>query len=96
MPAERASAVEKAPAVREAPTVRRVPLPAERARDIQKARIVAVRRAKLRAEVTRYATNHTERLRAALKTAPESAKPALLQAIADSKSGYQRAIESLD
>ena len=90
LPAERAPTVEKAPAVR------RVPIPAERARDIQKARIVAVRRAKLRAEVTRYAANHTERLRAALKTAPESAKPALLRAIADSKSGYQRAIESLD
>ena len=94
--AEKAPAPEKAPEAKEAPTVQRVPLPAGPVKDIQKVRIETARRAKLKVEVARNAAEHTERLRAALETAPEAAKPALLKAIADSKNGYQKAIKSLD
>ena len=94
--AEKAPAPEKTPEAKEAPTVQRVPLPAGPVKDIQKVRIETARRAKLKVEVARNAAEHTERLRAALETAPEAAKPALLKAIADSKNGYQKAIKSLD
>jgi len=51
---------------------------------------------KLRKAVVRYAKNHPEVLRAALKTAPEKVKPALRRAIAESEAGYKKAIKALD
>jgi len=53
-------------------------------------------RAKLRSTVANYAINHPAGLRAALKKAPESAKPALHRAIAVSEAGYERALKALD
>ena len=60
------------------------------------ARIEVNRRARLRATMMHYAVNHPERLRAVLKTAPESVRSALLEAIAVSTRGYEKALESLD
>ena len=53
-------------------------------------------RARLRTLLGRHAVNHPAALRAALKTAPESAKPALRRAIAESAAGYKKALEALD
>ena len=53
-------------------------------------------RARLRILLGHYAVNHPAALRAALEKAPESAKPALLKAIAISKAGYSKALEALD
>jgi len=53
-------------------------------------------RGKLRAIVVRQANDNTARLRALLETVPESAKPALLQAIAISEAGYEKVLESLE
>jgi len=49
---------------------------------------------KLRQILARYAVNHQARLRAVLEEAPESAKPALRQAIAISVAGYKKALEA--
>jgi len=54
------------------------------------------KRAKLRTTVAKYAINHPGGLRAALKKAPESAKPALRRAITISEAGYKRALKALD
>ena len=53
------------------------------------------RLARLRVTVARYAVNHPAALRAMLKTAPESAKPALLRAIAIAEARYQQALEAV-
>jgi len=52
--------------------------------------------AELRIMIARYAINHPAALRNALKTAPESAKPALRRAIAVSVAGYEEALMALD
>ena len=91
-----APAAEEALVVEEAPAVREAPLLPEQARGGKEARIKVDRRARLRATVVRYAANHPARLRALLKTVPESTKPALLRAIAVSEAGYEKALESLD
>jgi len=74
------------------------PTPApERAREAPGvASTQADRRAKLRMVIMRYAVNHPERLRAILETAPDSAKPALRQAIRAAVKGYERALESIE
>lgn len=74
------------------------PVPApERAREAPGvASTQADRRAKLRMVIMRYAVNHPDRLRAILKTAPDSAKPALRRAIRAAVQGYERALESID
>jgi hypothetical protein len=53
-------------------------------------------RAKLRTLLGQYAVNHPERLRALLEQAPESARPAILQAIAISVSSYEKVLEELN
>ena len=53
-------------------------------------------RVKLKRVVARYAMNHPAALRAALKTAPESAKPALHRAIANSIARYEKALKALE
>jgi len=100
--AEKALTVEEAPAVREAltveeaPEVKKAPAKPERVKGDKEAGIKADRRASLRATVVRHATNHSARLWAILETAPQSAKPALLRAIAVSETGYKKALEALD
>ncbi|MDI6814612.1 MAG: DUF5667 domain-containing protein [Dehalococcoidales bacterium] len=56
----------------------------------------ANRRAELRMLLGHYAVNHPAALHAVLEKAPESAKPALLRAIAISEAGYEKAINALD
>ena len=94
--AEKAPAVKKAPVTREAPVVKEAPALLERTRDGKKVRISVERRARLKATVVRQATNHTVRLRAALETVPQSARPALRRAIDVSEAGYEKVLESLD
>ena len=86
-------AVEKAPVVEEAPAAREVP---ERAKDGKEVRIGVDRRARLKETMMRYANNHSVRLRAALKTVPQSAKLALRRAITVSETGYEKVLKSLD
>ncbi len=90
-----APAAERAPAVEEALVAEEAP-PPEPAKDAEEAGIIVDRRARLRAIVMRYAIDHPARLRALLTTAPESVKPALLQAIALSETGYEKVLETLD
>ncbi len=72
------------------------PPPSEQTRRGRDEGIKVDKRAKLRVTLERYAINHPARLRAALDKAPESAKPALLKAIAISKAGYNNALKGLD
>ena len=51
-------------------------------------------RGKLRQMLALYAVSHPARLRAILQEAPESAKPALRQAITISVAGYEKALEA--
>ncbi len=90
------SEVTMAPTIEEALAVEEAPLLPEPARGGKKANIKVDRRATLRATVVHQATNHSARLRALLETAPPSAKPALLQAIAVSEAGYEKVLKSLD
>jgi len=53
-------------------------------------------RAKLRILLGHYAVNHPEQLRALLEQAPESARPAILQAIAISVASYRKVLEKLN
>ncbi len=53
-------------------------------------------RDKLRSLLGRNATKHSAVLADVLKTAPESAKPALRRAIAEVTAGYEKALEALD
>ncbi len=52
------------------------------------------RLARLRLVLARHAVRHPARLRAMLKTVPESAKPALRRAIAIAEARYQQALEA--
>jgi len=70
------------------------PEPAEGEPDVRIQRIRA--RAKLRAVIAHYAENHPEKLRAALKKAPPSVRPALRRAIAISEARYKEASQALD
>jgi len=54
------------------------------------------KQAKLRGILASYAAKHPQALRAVLKTAPASAKPALRRAIDASVAGYEKALEALD
>jgi hypothetical protein len=82
--------VAMAPAVEEAPSL------AAQAEGVEEADIKVDRRARLRTTVGHQAIAHPARLRALLKTVPQSARPALLRAIAVSEAGYEKALESLD
>ncbi len=93
---EEAPAVEEETAVEEAPVAREAPGVAKQAAAVNETRPVADRRARLKAIMVEDATKYTARLRALLETAPETAKPALLKAIAVSEKGYEKALESLE
>ncbi len=79
-----------------AAAVEEAPSPVARANEGKKEQVKSDRRAQLRATVAHNATDNSARLRALLKTAPESAKPALQRAIDTLDSGYEKAIKSLD
>ncbi|MFC2004509.1 DUF5667 domain-containing protein [Chloroflexota bacterium] len=85
-----------APAARETLTVEEAPLPAPSAVVVRETFPGLDRRAKLREIMALHASKNPDRLRASLKAAPESARPALLQAIAVSEAGYEKALESLE
>ena len=72
------------------------PVPSEQTRGDKDVYVQANGRAKLKMTLGRYAINHPACLRAVLKTAPESAKPALRRAIAASVASYKKALEALD
>jgi len=100
-----APAVEEELTAKEAPTpepvpaVERAPLLPEEAERVGGGKEKGIRddrRTRLRETVVSHASEHSARLRALLKTVPESARPALLRAIAVSETGYKRALESLD
>jgi len=83
----------------EAPTPQQAEAPAPRQRAKEGARAVpapANARAKLRMLLQHNEANHPAALDAALKKAPESAKPALRRAIATSAASYRKALEALD
>jgi len=79
----------------EAPPPAPAPPPGEarRGRDVYSQ---ADNRAQLRVKVASRAAENQTALRAVLETVPASARAALLQAIAVSVAGYQRALEALD
>jgi len=85
--------VAEAPRMLEAPPT---PAPSEEAGGDKDVRAKANNRAKLKITVANYAINHTAGLRAALKKAPKSTKPALRRAIAVSEAGYEKALRALD
>ena len=74
--------------------------PSEQIRGEPEARIKRIPRiedrAKLRAALIRYAKNHPEALRAALKNAPPSVRPALRRAIAISEARYREVNRALE
>ncbi|MFC1990364.1 hypothetical protein ACFLVW_07450, partial [Chloroflexota bacterium] len=84
--------VEKAPA----PEVKVAPLPEKTSNGTKKTSKEADKRAELKETVAGDAIKNPARLHALLETAPESAKPALLRAIAISEAGYKKALESLE
>jgi len=83
-----------APAAEEVLVVEEVP--AERTRGGKDVHVQANGRDRLRIRLADYAINHPARLRAVMKTAPESAKPALRRAIAASEAGCKKALEALE
>jgi len=94
--AEEVLVVEEVPIVKEAPAVKEAPVLLERGKDVKGGGPGVNRRARLRATIVGHATNHPARLRALLKTVPQSDKPALLRAIAVSETAYEKALKSLD
>lgn len=90
-----APAVEEVLTAKEAPAVEKAPLMSERAGGGKEKGIRDDRRTRLRETVVSHASEHSARLRALLKTVPESARPALLRAIAVSEIGYEKALKSL-
>ena len=79
-----------------APAYEQAPSAVEQAEEGEEAKVGFNRSARLKATVASYAINHPARLRALLKTVPESAKPALQRAIDISEAGYKKALKSLD
>ncbi len=91
-----APTAETPPVPAPAPAPETAPAPSGQARGAKGSQTQDNRRAKLRITVTHHAINHPEALRAALETAPESVRPALLRAIIVSEAGYERALKTLD
>ena len=63
---------------------------------VQDEDIKAEKRAKLEVILSRNAVAHGNALRALLKKAPDSVRNALQQAIIETDSGYQQALEAID
>ena len=79
-----------------APPPPSAPAPPSPARGGREEGIKVNKQAKLRVILSGYAVEHPQALRAVLKTAPESAKPALRRAIAASVANYKKALEALE
>jgi hypothetical protein len=92
MPAPTAEVAE-APAPQLAETPAAEPAPEEAAKETPEQ---AEARAKLKELLKQNKNIHPAVLRALLDEVPDSAKPALLQAIADAEENYQKALEALD
>ncbi len=90
------SAAKQPSAATARPTVAAEDSPGLSARAMSEAAARIKERAKLRTLLGQYAVNHPERLRALLEQAPESARPAILQAIAISVSSYEKVLEELN
>ncbi|MFC2014075.1 DUF5667 domain-containing protein [Chloroflexota bacterium] len=91
-----ASAQKHGPEIMMAPPSVRAPGRPEQAGDEPIPPKEVNRRAKLRLAMAHYATHHPDILRAALNKTPESARPALLYAIAISVAGYEKALEAME
>jgi len=91
-----ASALEVEEAAEEAPMLMATPAPVDEAGAEKGVPVQANNRAKLRSTVAGYAARHSAKLRLLLEIVPASAKAALLQAIAVSEAGYEKALEALD
>jgi len=72
------------------------PAPPTPARGAREEVIKRDKQAKLRVILSGYAVEHPQALRAVLKTAPASTKPALRRAIAASEAGCKKALEALE
>lgn len=92
---EEAPAIPPAPPVvpKEAPTLQ--PVPSEQVVPGEAEPIKLDKRAKLREIVARNAVKHPQALREVLKKVPESARQALLQAIAASDAEYDKVLQAL-
>ena len=91
-----APAPAQAPTPAPAPPVERTPQPAEKAGGEESVPTQQDdERNELKATMEYYAIQHPEILRTALKEAPESAKPALQNAIDISVAGYNNALQAL-
>jgi len=88
-----AAGVAEAPAPQLAETPAAEPAPEEAAKETPEQ---AKAKAKLKELLKQNKTIHPAVLRALLDEVPDSAKPALLQAIADAEDKYQKALEALD
>ncbi len=91
-----ASTQREALPAKEMPAAKVAPMLSQQARESQGRPMIPNHRARLRTMVMEHATNHPAQLRALLEKAPPSVRPALLQAIAISESGYKKALEQLD
>ena len=80
----------------EAPKTEALPGPSGQGKGAKDSQAQANRQAKLKTTVANNAVEHPEALRAALETAPESAKPALRRAIDIAEARYGKALETLD
>lgn len=88
-----AAGVAEAPAPQLAETPAAEPAPEEAAKETPKQ---AEAKAKLKELLKQNKNIHPAVLRALLDEVPDSARPALLQAIADAEDNYQKALEALD
>jgi hypothetical protein len=95
-----ASALDMGEAAEQAPMLMATPAPTtapvDEAGAVKAVPAQANNRAKLRTTVAGYAARHSVELRLILEIVPESVRAALLQAIAVSEAGYEKALEALD
>jgi len=79
-----------------APTPAPAPLPGAEEKTAERVPRQDTRRGRLRMSLVRYAADNPAKLRAVLENAPESARPALRQAIEVSLRRYQQALKALE
>ena len=94
-----ASALDMGEAAEEAPMLMSTPAPTLTVDEAGAEKAVPAQpnnRAKLRSTVAGYAARHSVELRLLLEIVPESVRAALLQTIAVSEAGYEKALEALD
>ncbi|MFC2019373.1 DUF5667 domain-containing protein [Chloroflexota bacterium] len=94
--AELAPLPNEAPGKTQGPPAELAPVPEAATEDAGKAPPQAKGQAKLKETVQSHAANHPDRLRAALKTAPASVRPALRQAISLTETGYAQVLSAIE